>query len=68
MIHGDDQDGYVISSRGGWLPGVYATARAARWAFRFDDATLVRLRDAVCVREHRRITSDDLRTARKAEL
>lgn len=66
MIHGDDDKGFVISSRGCWLPGIYASAAAARAAFQLDDTALARLTDAVCKREQRRITSDDLRAARRA--
>jgi len=34
MIH-KLNDGFVISSHGVWLPGVYESKRAARYAFRF---------------------------------
>lgn len=64
MIYGDDNSGYTISSGHVWLPGVYASAPAARAAFQLDDATLARLAAHVCKRESRRITSDDLRAAR----
>jgi len=49
-IHRIDADGevsYVISSRSVWLPGVYASERAARYAFRFSNATLQALQDSV---------------------
>lgn len=53
----DDGTGFVIASHGYWLPGVYATKAAARWAFQFSDWDLARLRDRV----GRPITTDDLR-------
>lgn len=36
---------FVISSRGVWLPGVYATKEAAQFAFQFDYETLKQLRE-----------------------
>lgn len=42
MIYPVD-DGFVISSGGVWLPGVYATERAARYAFRFSNEDLERI-------------------------
>ncbi len=36
-------NGYIISSGGVWLPGVYASERAARYAFRFSYDDLVRI-------------------------
>jgi hypothetical protein len=53
----DDGTGFVISSHGAWLPGIYATRQAARWAFQFSDYDLAKLRDRV----GRPITTDDLR-------
>lgn len=38
---------YVISAYGVWLPGVYDTERAARYAFRFGDGQLRRLQDSI---------------------
>lgn len=32
--------GFVISSKGTWLPGSYDSERTARYAFRFKDAEL----------------------------
>jgi hypothetical protein len=54
---------FVISSRGCWLPGVYATERAGRYAFRFTDEQLSGLTERICAGEGRAITSDDLRLA-----
>lgn len=39
------ESGFVISSRGVWLPGCYEDERTARYAFRFSDETLQRLQD-----------------------
>jgi hypothetical protein len=65
MIHPTRSgDGYVISSRGMWLPGVYETERAARYAFRFPDEVLQDLSERIC-RDGRVITSADLRAARE---
>tara|TARA_R100001039_G_C1801494_1_gene78055 strand:+ start:230 stop:469 length:240 start_codon:yes stop_codon:yes gene_type:complete len=38
-------DGYVISSRGVWLPGVYESEKAARVAFMLSDAVLASLQE-----------------------
>lgn len=38
-------DGYVISSRGTWLPGVYESEKAARVAFRLPDSVLASLQE-----------------------
>jgi hypothetical protein len=45
MIHKlDDGSGFVVSkARYGWLPGIYADERAARYAFRFTDTELVEI-------------------------
>lgn len=61
---------YVISSHGCWLPGSYADQKAARWAFSFDDKTLLRLTDRICRADKggRPITTDDLRAARREAL
>jgi hypothetical protein len=56
----DSMPGYVISSGGSWLPGVYDCERTARYAFRFPDEVLIQVRDKV----RRPITMDDLRAAR----
>lgn len=60
----EGQSGFVISSRGSWLPGSYATKAAARWAYQFANETLQRLHDRVNVGEGRDITTDDLRAVR----
>jgi hypothetical protein len=58
---------YVIASGGLWLPGAYESERAARYAFRFPNETLVKLRDAAIARGGDRvITMDDLRAERAA--
>jgi hypothetical protein len=70
MIHKlESSPGYVISSRQVWLPGIYDSERAARYAFRFDDLTLAGLNDRIChIRgENRPITMDDLRDSRQAD-
>lgn len=60
-------DGYVISSRDVWLPGVYDSEATARWAFQFSDETLQRLTERICHvdKENRTITRDDLVGARR---
>lgn len=60
----EGQPGFVISSKGSWLPGSHATKAAARWAYQFPNTTLQRLRDRVNVGEGRDITTDDLRAVR----
>lgn len=40
-------DGFVISSGRAWLPGVYDSERAAKYAFRFPGEVLQRLQDSV---------------------
>lgn len=53
---------FVISSRGVWLPGAYATKAAARWAFQFTYEDLRQTQDRI---RPRAITTQDLReTAR----
>lgn len=42
MIHRVDE-GYVISSRQVWRPGVYDSERTARYAFQFTDEQLTAL-------------------------
>lgn len=67
MIHHHDDGTCTISSRGGWLPGIYDSERTARYAFRFGDDILQRLSDRICRfdTENRPITMDDLRKARE---
>lgn len=61
------QPSFSISSRGSWLPGAYATERAANYAFRFPDAQLITLRDRICNSGERRpITWEDLKTYRRS--
>ena len=59
-------NGFVISSHGCWLPGIYADEKAARWAFSFEDNTLQALTDRICraATGGRAITTGDLRAAR----
>ena len=63
------ENGYVISSHHVWLPGVYDTEKAARYAFRFPNETLEALSNRICHinGENRNITKDDLRKT-QAEL
>jgi hypothetical protein len=67
MIYETDE-GFSISSNEVWLPGIYETRAAARFAFQFPDRALQALSDRVCRidGEHRRITSDDLRALKDA--
>lgn len=55
MIHDclgkDGSTSYLISSRQVWLPGVYDSHRAARYAFRFPDEVLQALQDEVNEKE-----------------
>ena len=46
-IYKTDDGSYVISSGGMWLPGAYADSRTARYAYKFPDAELIKLRDDV---------------------
>lgn len=54
--------GYVISSAGTWLPGVYDSVKSARYAFRFTDEDLEKLYRAKRIRCGRRaaISHSDL--------
>lgn len=45
MIYEARNGTFTISSRRVWLPGVYESRRAARYAFRLPDQTLQRLQD-----------------------
>ena len=69
VIHKTDGPGYVISSHGCWLPGVYETERAARFAFSFHADVLQSLTDRICnvSTENRLITSDDLKAAKAGD-
>ena len=64
----ESHPGYVISSRGMWLPGIYDSERTARYAFRFSDQELAGVNARVCHvdSENRPITMDDLRAAKAA--
>ena len=42
----ETEGAFVISSYQTWRPGAYASERAARYAFKFDDEVLQRLQDA----------------------
>lgn len=61
MIH-EVNGQFVISAYGVWLPGVYDSERAARYAFRFDYETLKATRDAV----EQPITFETLQKVRRA--
>lgn len=67
MIHESDGT-FTISSHGMWLPGIYASKRAARYAFRFSSLALNELQDRInhSDRGNRVITMDDLRELRRA--
>lgn len=65
MIYELDRGGFVISARRMWLPGVYATGQAARWALQFDDELLTDLNERINLTQHRPITTEDLRAARR---
>ena len=59
------ESGYVIGANQVWLPGVYESKRAARFAFRFNDEELQDLQDMVNKRAGGvggRITLEDLRS------
>jgi hypothetical protein len=43
----ETKNGFVISSRGSWVPGVYEDRRAANYAFRFGDDNLQSLQDTL---------------------
>jgi hypothetical protein len=45
MIHECDDGTYCISSHRVWMPGVYESKKAARYAFQFDEAILRRLQN-----------------------
>lgn len=63
MIYKTD-NGYVISSGGLWLSGVYDTKQAARYAFQFSDDVLFKLCEQINKIEKRNITTDDLKQTR----
>ena len=66
MIRQLDNGEYVISSRGVWLPGVYADEKAARYAFQFSDWELDRLQqERNSASDGRPIGMDDLRAMRQ---
>jgi hypothetical protein len=67
VIRQTDLGDYVISSRGRWLPGSYATQAAARWAFQFRDETLAALCRKINGAEGRPITTEDLRAQKRAD-
>lgn len=66
MIH--EKDGlFSISSKGAWLYGIYATERAARYAFQFSDHELLAINtDRGFGDDYRPITTEDLRAWRRA--
>jgi hypothetical protein len=66
VIHQTDR-GFVISSGGSWLPGVYADRRAARYAFYFNNGELEALNSARGIGvDYRPIESADLLELRAA--
>jgi hypothetical protein len=64
-IHQITPSQFVIGSGGMWLPGVYESRAAARYAFQFHDETLTRLQSSV--NPGGVITMEMLKRARKAE-
>ncbi len=66
VIYQTDPDRFVISSGGMWLPGVYATERAARYAFQFTDVELLELNATRSVGgTYQPITTESLRAWRR---
>ena len=57
--------GYVISSKGAWIPGIYETKKAAYYAFQFSDHDLELLNSLKAAGQV--ITSYDLGTLRESE-
>lgn len=55
-------NGYVISSKGMWLPGIYEDIKTARYAFQFSNEHLQKLSHKICniKNENRPITKQDL--------
>lgn len=69
MIYQTGPDSFVISSGGMWLPGVYATERAARWAFQFTDEELLELNSTRGIGAgYQPITTESLRAWRRRDL
>lgn len=66
MIHELEND-FVVSSNGMWIAGVYATKRAAHYAFRFDNYQLQKLQDEKN-KTTKVITFEDLQKLRKTLL
>lgn len=73
MIHKSETPPFVgtysISSGSGWVTGIYATERAANYAFRFCDRALYEMQQQANQNEtisDRVITFEDLRAYRKA--
>lgn len=64
MIHAADDGTFVISSHQCWMPGVYESKQAARYAFQFSDSALRKLQNDS---EEGVITMDDLKRAKKSE-
>ena len=56
-----DKGEWVASSKGSWIPGVYASERAAKYAYRFPNEQLQELTDKL----KRPITFEDLQSLRK---
>jgi hypothetical protein len=69
MIRLTEDGCFVISAYNCWRPGVYATERAARYAFRFDDRDLQKLQNELNMNnkrvEDRVITFEMLQKLRK---
>lgn len=68
MIPSPSGPGFLISSGGVWVPGVYDTVTTARYAFRFSNAQLESLSHIWQIDgEGRPATMDDLRLLRARE-
>lgn len=68
MIYKTSDGNYVISSRGVWLPGSYASEQAAKYAFRFSDRVIKDMQDIIneCKSpEDRNITFEMLQAVRR---
>lgn len=60
MIKRTDEGDFVISSRGQWLPGIYADEAAANLAFRVNPLRLRELWESKCPQP---LTADEVRSA-----
>ena len=63
-VHKVEDGGFVISAYRQWIPGVYDTERAAKFALRLRVGQADHLRDKINVGEDRLITWEDIREYR----